>query len=400
MVLIAADNRDIERSLQKIVALSQKAGAQFSDDMVVKCADRNLSIEAPPDSIGKVLMRLPWNCLVPLELFRFRVVGDNIVLASYEKGVKQASIACMEAFVELYNLTNKLDAHRRTSPWSLVASCPQLLEHVTRERGYGEQIISRKLSLPSDEIGLLLYSFWRSRVLGYTVDGQNLPESASNLFVLMPVLDAMNHHFSGSPFHHFRNANNSYLVVARSSLVPGTGNESFACYGPHDAFEMWITHGFIDESVPFVCSMPMTIDLPNLGTIRVANFVKNRAPNELPESERDLAFFIPKVLGKRGTDISVTSLLIPGPGAPRALRRTLRFLITEMSPGHPNQIDLVMRAEEQIVTANRIYYEKLVALLRPLSPKEPLQRPILGNFIRICELQLARIQNYLGYRKG
>jgi hypothetical protein len=98
--------------------------------------------------------------------------------------------------------------------------------------------------------------------------------------------------------------------------------------------------------------------------------------------------------------MEVTSLLFPGAQMPEALRRTLMFLINEMSPGHPQQRALVVQAEEQIVDANRTYYERLLAFLRSLKLKDPLQSPILDNFVRMSELQLGRILNYTAYAKG
>jgi hypothetical protein len=71
-----------------------------------------------------------------------------------------------------------------------------------------------------------------------------------------------------------------------------------------------------------------------------------------------------------------------------------------MSPGHSRQRDLVMEAERQIIAANQAYYRDLLAFLRPLGPQDPLQKPILRDFLHLCELQLARIQNYLCYAKG
>jgi hypothetical protein len=71
-----------------------------------------------------------------------------------------------------------------------------------------------------------------------------------------------------------------------------------------------------------------------------------------------------------------------------------------MSPGDSRQRDLVMEAEHQIITANQAYYRDLLAFLRTLCPQDPLHKPILRDFIHMCELQLAHIQNYLGYAKG
>jgi hypothetical protein len=398
MVSIAADNRDVERSLQKLVLLSKKADAEFSDDLIVKCVDGNLSIEAPPDSVGKVLMRLPWHCLVPLEPFNLSVANDDIVISSHEEGLTRASIALMEAFLELFNLTHKLAAHRQTSPWPLVASHPELLERVTRGRGRGAYVISGKLYEPGKEKELLLRSFLNSRVFSYKI---NEPKTQEIYFeVLMPILDSMNHHFHGALYSFDQRDENRCMTITRSAPLPGMANECFACYGKHDAFDTWITYGFIDESVPFVCSAPMRLDLRDLGTIQVGHMIQTRAAGEFPESEKDLYFYIPKLLARRENHIEVSSLLIPGPGAPRALQRTLHLLITEMRPGHPRQSELVLQAEQQIVAANANYYKNLKALLHSLSPKDPLQQPVLENFIRLCDLQLARIQNYRFYPKG
>jgi hypothetical protein len=399
MALIAADNRDVERSLEKLMMLAKEAGAEFSDDMVVKCSDGNLSIESPPDCVGKVLMWLPWHCLVPLKPFNLSIVDDDILISSHDEGPPQASVGRMEAFLELYNLTHKVALHRRTSPWPLVASHPELLGFVTRGRGRGAYVISGKLYEPGKENELLLRSFLNSRVFSYKASGQQSPIQEIHVEVLLPILDSMNHHFHGALYSYYQRDKDRYLTMTRSVPLPKTANECFAYYGWHDSFDTWMTYGFIDESVPFVCSAPMRLNLPGLGTIQVGHVIQTRAAGEFPESEKDLYFYIPKLLARRENHIEVSSLLIPGPGAPRALRRTLHLLITEMRPGHPRQNDLVLLAEQQIVAANANYFRNLRALLHSLSPKDPLQQPIRENFIRLCDLQLARIQDYCFYPK-
>jgi len=161
-----------------------------------------------------------------------------------------------------------------------------------------------------------------------------------------------------------------------------------------------MTYGFVDKSTHFLYSVEMTLDLPGLGTIRLGNIHKTRAVNDLPPSVIDLQFYVPQLLARRGNDIEVGSLPVPGPQAPTALRRTLNFLIAEMSPSHPNRRDLVMQAEEQIVATNRVYYRNLLAFLRTLSPNDPVQISILEDFVRVCDLQLAHIQNYTAFAKS
>jgi hypothetical protein len=389
MVSIAADNRDVERALQKIVALLKRGGAEFADDLIVKCVDRTMSVEAPPDSAGRVLIRLPWDCLVPLPPYRLALVNDDIVISSCETGLTSASITLMESVLELYNLTEKVAEHRLRSPWPLIAAHAELLQYVTQRRGRIDAGSEALLS-PGHENELMLHSFLQTRSLGYRVGAEHYPP----LPVLMPIIDLFNHHVSGAAYRDDRHAENRSLSITRSIAMPATGNECFACYGPYDAFSMWINYNFIDGRVPFVLSVAVAIDLPGLGTIRSGSFVKPRARKDLPGPVKDLWFYIPKLFRREGNHLEVSALLIPGPQAPTALRQTLQFLIAEISPGHLKQRDLAMRAEEQIVTANETYYRRLLAYLRGLCPNEPLHRPIVENFVQMCELQLARLQVY------
>jgi hypothetical protein len=396
MVSIAADNLQVERSLRKIVALSEKAGAEFSDDLVLKSVNGYLSVEAPPESAGKVLVRLPWDCLVPFSPFRLSIVNDDLAISSYEEGLTDECVVIMEALLELFNLTRKVAHHRRTSPWRLIISYPTILKCVRQGRDREDFALFEQFIVSGGEDELMLQSFLNSRVLGYKASTTAPPYP-----VLMPVIDLFNHHFQGALFQIDEVPDKERsLAIARSMPLPGTGTECFACYGAHDSFDTWVTYGFVDQSALFVRSVAMTIDLPNLGTIRLTNFDKTRDRRALPPSVSDLRFYIPALLARRADHIEVGRLLIPGPSAPRALRRTLHFLIAEMSPGHSRQRDLVMEAERQIITANKAYYRDLVAFLRTLCPQDPLQKPILRDFIHMSELQLARIWNYLGYAKG
>jgi hypothetical protein len=396
MVLIAADSLQVEHSLRKIVALSEEAGAEFSDDLVLKSVDGYLSVEAPPESAGKVLVRLPWDCLVPFSPFRLSIVNDDLAISSYEEGLTDECVVIMEALLELFNLTGKVAHHRRTSPWRLIISYPTILKCVRQGRDREDFALFQQFIVSGSEDELMLQSFLNSRVLGYKASTTAPPYP-----VLMPVIDLFNHHFQGALFQIDEAPDRERsLAIARSMPLPGTGTECLACYGAHDSFDTWVTYGFVDQLALFVRSVAMTIDLPNLGTIRLTNFDKTRDRRALPPSVSDLHFYIPALLARRADHIEVGRLLIPGPSAPRALRRTLHFLIAEMSPGHSRQRDLVMEAERQIITANQAYYRDLLAFVRTLCPQDPLQKPILRDFIHLCELQLARIQNYLGHAKG
>jgi hypothetical protein len=300
----------------------------------------------------------------------------------------------MEAILELFNLTNKFARHRQNSPWLLIASHPRLRQYVVQRRSgvaseYGKFIDS------GAQNELMLHGFLNTRAYTSQVHFTQAPRVP----VLMPVLDLMNHHIYGAPYR--EDTEDRSLTIRRSVPMPGTGNECFACYGPYDAFETWITYNFVDGRVPFVTSVAMTIDLPGLGTIRLANFHKPRFKKDLPNSVKHLWAYIPKLLAKGKHHIETASLLIPGHRAPKALRQTLRFLISEISrEGHSQQSDLVLYAEDQIIAANNAYYRDLMAYLQTLSAADHFKKPLVNEFIRLCELQLARIQVYSGCAEG
>ncbi len=396
MVSVVADNAEIAQCLGRLLTLSEAAGAEFSGDLVVKCIEGNLSIEAPQHIVGKTLMRLPAACLVPLELFRLGIRDDEFVISGYEPGLTDACIALMNEMLDLYNLTKKLAAYRQASAWSLAASHPELLPHLMRGRySRGLFVLYQSLINSGDNNELDLQSFLNSRTFGYSDATQAPP-----LLVLMPILDTMNHDYRGSSYS-LRDPSDRdpILTMKRCEPLPGRGDECFACYGAHDCFAIWTGYSFIDDTSRFIHSLSMTINLPGLRNILVTEVVKPRDLNALPLSMKDLQLYVPRILARGRNQISIAALTIPGPQAPRALRRTLRFLISEMNPGRSPPRDLVLEAERQIVTANTCYFQDLANCLRAISLKDPLQQPIRDNFIRVCDHQLGLLSDYADYAR-
>jgi len=392
MVSVLADTLEVERSLHRLIALSEAGGAEFSPDLVIRCVDGSLSIEAPPDSVGKVLIRLPWDCLVPLAPFRFAIADDKIVIAAHERELTGACVAMMQAMLELYNVTNKLAVHRRTSPWSLAASHPEILPTLLTGRApeYRDLIVSGN----RDE--LELQSFFKTRALGYKETAATPAYS-----VLMPILDAMNHHSDGALYDvDAHGTRGPTLTMSRSRPLPGTGDECFACYGVYDCFDSWMSYGYIDKTAHFVRSLQIGLDLPGRGMIQTADGFAKRDKKDLPSPVSDLQFYIPALFARKPRRLDIASLLVPGPQAPRALRRTLHFLITELNPDQPPSRALLSHMEQQIIAANTAYYQTLAAFLHAMPLKDELQRPILVNFIRACELQLGHLRDYAAYAAG
>jgi hypothetical protein len=395
MVAIAADNPLVAGCLQKSVTLATEAGTVLSDALVIKCVDGGLSVEAAPERTGETLIRLPSSCHVPAELFELAVSGGNIVMSAHEPELASECVAQMEMLLELYNLTGKLDHHRRTSPWSLLAIHSELLAQIGQRLPDDLSAMSDRFTSSGDGEELMLASFLHTRTFDFRET-----ENAPPFPLLLPIIDFMNHHLQGSPVQFEGQPDREFsAIVKRSAPVPGGGNECFVFYGLYDAFDTWMSYGFIDENASFVRSIPMTVELPRFGTLRIANFIGFRRPEDLPAEMRDIHFLIPKFLARRPRQLGVTSMLIPAPPMWETFQRILGYLINEISPGHPQQRDLALLAEQQILAANEAYYANLAARLRSLTLREAPQRPILDNFLHMSELQLAHIRKCSDYAR-
>ena len=389
--IVVADDRYIEKALQKLIVLLRTAGAVMADGLIIKCVAGNLSIEGPTVRRGAMLTRMPQDCLIPLKAFRLALAGDDIVISCPRSGLKEATVAIAEAMFEIYNLTGKIAQHRRTSPWSLIASHPDLLSYVIPPSRDDFPFSAADIRAKNDA-NVMLASFLHSRLFSHKDSEQARPSP-----VLVPITDFLNHHWKGEPYSYDRHR---AVVMRRSARLAGEGCECFASYGLHDAYDTWLTYGFVDEDVPFVQSLATTLDFPGVGTIGVGQVPLDRESDEMQPSAQDLQFYVPRILGRRGNRLRTGAVIIPGPQAPRALRRALRALIQELGAPRQRRNALAMRAEEQILDANLAYYSELKSCLEGLSANNEVDSAIRANFVRLCEGQLTRLRNYVSYATG
>src|SRR5262249_16240309 len=145
--------------------------------------------------------------------------------------------------------------------------------------------------------------------------------------VLLPVTDFLNHQWRGEPYSYDEDR---AVAMDRSAPLPGAGDQCFAMYGFHDAFDTWITYGFVEADVPFLQSVATTVELPRAGTIRIGDVAIPRAGDDTEASAENLQSYVPRILGRKTGRLTAAAVIIPGPQAPRALRRTLRSLIAEL----------------------------------------------------------------------
>ena len=389
--VVVADDQYTEAALQKFVALLRTAGAAMANGLVIKCVAGNLRIEAPTVRRGAMLIRMPQHCLIPLKAFRFAVAGDEIVISFPHRRLTKATVAITEAMFEIYNLSGKLAQHRRMSPWSLIASQPDLLSYITPPFRDDFPFSAGDIKSGNDA-KVMLASFLHSRLFSHKESEQAKPSP-----VLVPITDFLNHHWKGEPYSY---DSHRAVVMRRSDSMPGKGGECFASYGLHDAYDTWLTYGFVDEEVPFVRSVATVLDVPAVGTILVGDAPVGHESDKMDPVAQDLQFYVPRILSRRGKRLRVGAVIIPGPQAPRTLRRALRTVIQELGAPRQRHNTLVRLAEEQILDANLTYYDEFKSCLERLSTDNDVHSTIRANFVRLCEGQLIRLQSYSSYAAG
>src|SRR2546430_9654103 len=130
-----------------------------------------------------MLFQIPKDCLVPLKSFQLRLVSDEIMISSLRSRLKSSTTEIAEAMFEIYNLCGKVAQHRRTSPWSLIASHRDLLPYVTPPSRDDLPFSAKDIRSGNDAKGMLP-SFLHSRLLPHQPVDRPNPSS-----VPVPITD-------------------------------------------------------------------------------------------------------------------------------------------------------------------------------------------------------------------
>lgn len=388
MVSIVSDNQDIERSIEKLLGQIKAAGGFVEDQLTLKCANGYFGIEAPPEIKDKIIVKLPRRCLAPTDTIQVKIEGDDIVIASHDPDVQPETLGIMETMLELFNRTGKIKEHRKTSSYLFLLSHLDLVETLIKGRSERYLRDIRDIT-PEKEETFVLDTFLKTRSLQYKTN-----ENAEFSLVFMPVIDFMDHHFCGAPFLTQEQRDGCLVAVRRSPPLDEHDRQCRAYYGPNDAFDSWLNYNYVDMDVPFVRSVTMDIELPDMGTFHINAHAKPALLSNLPDHAKDLKNYLPNITARREKYSEASFLIIPGPNAPRALRRVLHVLLAEMQYDHPRLNALVKEAEEQVIARNIAYYQDLRKTVSSLKLNRPDMTFVTDGLLLVCSQQLAKLENY------
>lgn len=385
MLTYNCENTELEQQLRRMETLARDAGSSFSERVVVceKNGDFSVETEGPADQSAP-LMTIAHECLIPVDQVTLELEGDDLVIREMGADWSDTRRRMCEMLVDFYNMSGKIKQCRQTSPKIALLDFPAVQERILAAQtdqlliGIRNQVERKGVDFA------LIHAFLRSRTSVI-----KLPGDAGFGTGMIPFLELMNHQLAGAPFQ----VVDQGQQVMEQKCIAGS-DECFSHYGMLGAMDSFILYGFVDQRAGIVRSVPITIDLPDLGKIRVLGN-QARYNQLLPERLRDLQNLFPTI-GLDDGVVTASCLVIPDRQRPRALARVLAPIIGNMAEQmgvkpHPDSLKL---AEAQVILENLRFYKDLKAFLADPANVAGLAEPLLAEARRATDHQLARIREY------
>jgi hypothetical protein len=341
---------------------------------------------------GDRLMRIPESCLPPFKKFDLYVADDDICIRSHDRDLLDSHIKSFEHTVNVFNLTKKIAQHRASSFWFVFASVPSLVHNFVQGRSGSRKIETYLNYFDEGEIdSLLLLSFFNTRTLSLksTYFGSHVP-------VVTSLIDLLNHRFQAQGFRNIKDKNSGLAQVqVNISKALTNSNECFVRYGILDSLDAYLVYNFVDDSAPFVRSIPLELHLSSGISLKTNARIAPPYKGSLPPNLWNLRMFMPRILKRGQNSIEVTHLVIPGSLSPYALRRVLAALIGTVRPGMTPGLlwDSVQETEAIIVSENKKFYEAIRFEIGNLRSRTDY-REHLNDVERMVTLQMAKIDVY------
>ncbi len=400
MAIIETDNPEIEKELKKLEALVEEGGGGTHSDLLIHThQDGGLSIETKePMPPGKEIIRLSRDILLPADQYNVSIKnGQFDVQFPKNSNLSTLQKKLTENMIALYNLTDKVALHKKLSFLLSIFIYPELVDLLAKGRLFGNNMRQWAEKAEKDLHGEVLDQFVSETFLKTRHLGYNDHFRTSSVSILMPIVDFMNHHWQGAAFNVGTGVRQGDLAVTANQVVDGN-NECYAFYGIMDAFDTLVRYDFVDDFAPVVRSIPLELEVPDYGVIKVNSFPGAINKKKLPEKLTDLSRFVPVMtLNGEEKSLSITHLIIPTNGSPRALRRILYVLLVNLIGKEAEEslyAPWLRESERKIIEENSRYYKKLLDLLDKLI-QENGSNPGLDRVHHMAKLQMKKLSAYI-----
>ncbi len=392
MLKIDCDNPNLSKTLAQLCAEVEKCGGYFDDSLILKVENGDLSFSSNlPRDPRKVLISIPQKAFIPLTQLEFGLDRNNLVVASGEEKLNPNAASLLNLMLKVYNLTNKIQKYRTFSPRCAFQEDTELLRALASgrpETGIAKRVLEFIGASEQETQNLVVKSFLRTRNFSF----KNSPKT------LIPFIDFTNHNTAALPFRRERSESGEFAMQLVNSKPNEGENQCFARYGQWDCLDTYLMFGFSTKKPQYLRSIPIDIELGEVGKIKALGKVQGAFKGKLPEKIADLSHLFPAVNQVSPREMQISAILIPSLRWPFALKRILVVLVTTLSPNiekiHLQEI--VASAETQILNKNKAFYLSLSQLLEDRKEKYK-SAPAYQEAVKMVKIQLGEIGAYENY---
>jgi hypothetical protein len=362
-------------------------GAWFNPDLEIRVDSAGISmVSRNAFKDLRSVIRVPVASMPVLEDFDISLIGNEFRAEPRAETVSKAHIDLMQRMLDVFNVLGKAEAWRETSPWFSLSEHEDVLEHFLTCRPYRGRFAERREKMQRGEWdALTVDTFMGSRKFNLNANvltelGREAPKGAAT--VLMPIIDYFNHNMNAQSFN-IQKTPAPMSMRIRATPHPDTG-ELFVRYNVFDMLDTYLNYGFVEPGVGYLVSMPCEIKFDDV-TLRVIA-AGNPKKMELPKGLQDLRIFLPAVQKASENTYNVTKLVIPGPRAPRALRRVLQVVLNSIGVPEQDRARGVVEIEEALLAQNEAWWTTLAEKSTAVPEGHMLHD--------LCRLGRAHIEDY------
>lgn len=372
----------------KRTLLANGGGLAGGARAVVQDGAFSIRAEAPRDTCER-LIQVPEACLPPVPSFTLDLDGDALVLVDAPADLPQATRDCFRQLLELYNAAGKLAAWRAACPWTALAADPDLRTALADLRAGAPKVEQqRRIADAGEWTAMAVRSFLGARTFNLKPRAETAAEqgiaaargvsAGDEVPVIPPFIELLNHDFRARTFELTIDPDDiRRLWTHIDRPVPGS-SECRVRYAPMDAVDAYLGYAFLDDSAPFLRSVPVTVTLADGSVLEAGATGGAPFQGQLPPQIAEDRFYVPPITDSLyAGHLAVARLTIPGPDAAPVLRRVLAFLVTAMQPAAESGYirAAVLDAEAQVLETNRRRIAALERLVADAGTSPPEAEP-------------------------
>jgi hypothetical protein len=396
MANVRSDNQQVESILRKINTQVESAGGFIHPNIDLVYKAGNFSIQKNGEIEDRHFIKIPHQILAPYSSFDFEIEGRDIILAPYDSNLSSPQYELFSNVLDLYNESGRFHAHCKASPWLNYKQDPDIVKLLLKAR-HGEDLTLIKKMLGHDEYDeeLALFTFFKARMAYCRLNNRHQPPTE----VYLPLIEFLNHHPAGAGYDNLYNkkTEQGFMAVAPVTPIENSG-ECFTCYGALDALDSYLHYGFVDNNASFVRSIPLSIEIAEIGTITIGAQNRIVPVGDRAEHLKDLGPYLPHIKYVQGSrQIDISHLIIPGERAFMSLKRVLHEILVILEPKIDKKSAATYVDEIDIMVArkNLEYYSLLAdCILGANAGDERPPSEFYENINSVTTRQLKVIEAY------